>query len=131
MEAAVRDDCLASGVRELAYDKRFAQQMAIHLQDAGITCVDTAQGFQLNEALRRVADWVVDEDLCHGNHPVLAWMAANAVVRVGRNQEIRLDKDKAADKIDGVAALTMAASRAIAQPIHSDPIAWWAGAANA
>jgi phage terminase large subunit-like protein len=43
-------------------------------------------------------------------------MAGNAVGKYGRNGEVRLDKAAAKDKIDGIVALVMAASRAIAQP---------------
>jgi phage terminase large subunit-like protein len=43
-------------------------------------------------------------------------MMDNAVLRVGRNQEVRLDKEAAKDKIDGAVALVMANGRRIAQP---------------
>lgn len=115
LERAVLEVCQASGVRQLAYDKRFAQQLALHLQDAGIVCVDQPQGFFLNEALRRLSELVQGELLCHGGDPILTWMADNAVIREGRNKEIRLDKEKSRDKIDGIAALTMALARAVVQ----------------
>ena len=113
VEAAVAADCLASGVRECAYDKRFAQQMALHLEGQGITMVDMPQGFQLNEALRWLSDAVVNGELCHGGHPILGWMAANVVVRHGRQGEVRPDKEKASEKIDGIVALAMAVARAV------------------
>ena len=47
--------------------------------------------------------------------PHSIWMASNAVVRHGMRGEIRLDKEKSGDKVDGVAALTMALSRAMVQ----------------
>jgi phage terminase large subunit-like protein len=118
VEAAVIQDCRESGVRELAYDKRFAEHMAIHFQAAGINCIDTPQGFFLNQALRRVNEWVVDGELCHGGNPILAFMADNSVVKFGRDQAIRLDKETAREKIDGIAALVMAADRVVRQPQH-------------
>jgi len=42
-------------------------------------------------------------------------MASHAVVRHGMRGEIRLDKEKSGDKVDGIAALSMALSRAIMQ----------------
>jgi phage terminase large subunit-like protein len=115
VEAVVAKECQQSRVRELAYDKRFAQQLALHLQGAGVTMVDTPQGFQLTEAIRKVSEWVTTGVLCHNGHAVLGWMADNTVVTTGRNNEVRLDKQRAKDKIDGIAALVMAASRAIVQ----------------
>src|SRR3989442_4376339 len=99
---------------ELSYDKRFASQMALHLEGAGLAVVDTPQGFALNEALRRLSDLVKEQRLQHDRDPILAWMASNAVVRHGMRGEIRLDKEKSGDKIDGIAALVMALSRALA-----------------
>lgn len=115
VEQEVSALCRESGVRECAYDKRFASQMALHLEGDGITMVDTPQGYQLNEALRRMSDWVVNELLCHEGNLVLWWMASNAVVRHGLRGEVRLDKEKSAEKIDGIAALAMAISRAIVE----------------
>jgi phage terminase large subunit-like protein len=113
VEQAVIVDCQDSGVLQLAYDKRFASQLALHVQGAGIVCVDTMQGFFLNEAIRKVAEWVVNGDLCHNGHAILGWMADNAVVVVGRQGDLRIDKQKAKEKIDGIVALTMAVSRTL------------------
>jgi phage terminase large subunit-like protein len=122
IEDDVRDLCVEHGVREVAFDKRFASQLALHLQGAGITMVDTPQGFQLNEALRKLSATVADRVLCHGNDAVLTWMAGNAQVRTGRNGELRLDKERSADKVDGIAALAMALSRVLAQPVPARSI---------
>jgi phage terminase large subunit-like protein len=113
VEAAVLADSVASGVRELAYDKRFASQLALHLQGAGLTLVDTPQGFQLNEAIRKVNEWVATGNLAHNGHTILGWMADNTVVVTGRQGELRLDKQRAKEKIDGISALVMAAARTL------------------
>lgn len=113
IEQAVIEDCHQWAVRELAYDKRFAQQMALHLEGAGITCLDTPQGFQLNEAIRFLSDHVVNGTLCHGGDLILGWMAGNAVVRHGRHGEVRFDKEKASEKFDGIVAVTMASDRIV------------------
>ena len=115
VEADIIALCQTSGIREVAYDKHSAQQMALHLEGKGITCVDTPQGFGLNEALNNVADIAVTGRLVHDGNPIMDWHAANAVVRKGTRGDIRLDKERASDKIDGIAALVMANSRAIVQ----------------
>lgn len=113
VEADVAALCAQSGVREVAYDKRFAEQMALHLRGLGVTMWDTPQGFQLNEAIVALSDLVMTGRLCHGANPILWWMADNAVVLKGIRQDLRLDKEKSADKIDGIAALVMAIDRVI------------------
>ena len=97
--------CEQYSVRQLGYDDRYAEQMRQHLEGAGITMVKVRQGYGLNEALVRVHALVVQQKLCHGGNPILAWMADNMVVRHGGQGEIRPDKERAAEKIDGQVAL--------------------------
>jgi phage terminase large subunit-like protein len=115
IEETIEADAREDGVLEIAYDKRFAQQLALHLQGAGLTMVDTPQGFYLNEAIKSTQKLIADVALAHGNNLILSWMMDNSVVRSGRNKEIRLDKNASKDKIDGAVALVMANARRIAQ----------------
>lgn len=119
IEADVLEDCERWGVRQVAYDNRFAEQMAQHLMGAGVEMVNTPQGFQLNEAVRRKSELVTARKLCHGDDPILTWMASNYVVRHGTRGDVRPDKQKAGDKIDGQVALDMALMRWIAAE-HAD-----------
>jgi phage terminase large subunit-like protein len=116
VEATVIADAREAGVIEIGYDKRFAQHLALHLQGAGLTAVDCPQGFALNESIQSIAKLVADGALRHGDHAILSWMMDNTVLRAGRNREVRLDKEAAKDKIDGVAALVMANARRLGHP---------------
>lgn len=115
IEDAVLEDARTDGVLEIAYDKRFANQLALHLQGAGLTMVDTPQGFALNESIKSVSKLIADGEVAHGNNLILTWMMDNTVLRAGRNKEVRIDKDAAKEKIDGPSALVMANARRIAQ----------------
>lgn len=106
VQEAVRQLCVRHGVRELAYDRRFAEQMAQNLRGFGVEMVETPQGFQLTEALRKLSDLVISGDIVQDGNRVMAWMSDNLTIKPGRNGQMMLDKDKAADKIDGFAALT-------------------------
>lgn len=117
VEAAVLADCQRCGVREVAYDKRFAEQMAQHLLAAGILMVDQGQGFQLNEGIKRKLELIAAKQLHHDRNQVLTWMAANYVTRMGNYGEQRPEKLKAGDKIDGQVALDMAMARWVRQPV--------------
>lgn len=121
IEQAVRDDCHHDGVRQVAYDKRFAEQLAQHLIGAGIDMVDQPQGFQLNESVKRTLELIAAMKLAHGHHAVLSWMASNYVVRHGTRGDVRPDKEKAAEKIDGMVALNMALAVWLRQPVAAEP----------
>jgi phage terminase large subunit-like protein len=113
IQETIAADCVEDGVREVGYDNRFAEQMAQNLTGQGVVMVNTGQGFQLNMAVKRMLELIVNGQLCHGDNPILSWMASNFVVRHGRLQEIRPDKEKTPDKIDGIVALDMAIDRGI------------------
>jgi phage terminase large subunit-like protein len=119
VERAVLEDCQRDGIREVAYDKRFAEQMAQHLVGAGIAMVDQPQGEWLHEAITRKLELITRGLLCHGDNPILTWMASNYVLRQNSNtQRFRPDKDKAGEKIDGQVALDMAIARWVRMPVE-------------
>uniref|UniRef100_A0A6M3J7L9 Putative terminase n=1 Tax=viral metagenome TaxID=1070528 RepID=A0A6M3J7L9_9ZZZZ len=113
IEDVIRTDCQDGGILQVGYDKRFALQMAQHLMGDGIVMVDTPQGFYFNEALRWFSKLVQEQKIVHDGDPLLAWMIDNAVTIPGRERQIRLAKDKATEKMDGVSALIMALDRAM------------------
>jgi phage terminase large subunit-like protein len=119
VEETIAADCLAGGVREVAYDNRFAEQMAQNLAGEGVVMVNTGQGFQLNEAIRKKLELVQTGALCHGNDPVLSWMAGNYVIKHGTRGEVRPAKDRASEKIDGQVALDMALDRIVRRPVEA------------
>lgn len=56
---------------------------------------------------------VLEERLAHGGHPVLRWMMDNIFIRTDPAGNIKPDKEKSTEKIDGVIATIMALDRAI------------------
>lgn len=55
----------------------------------------------------------LEEKLAHGGHPVLRWMLDNVYVRQDPAGNIKMDKEKSTEKIDGGIATVMALDRAI------------------
>jgi phage terminase large subunit-like protein len=62
----------------------------------------------MSPALRDLESALLSEKVRHGNHPVLTMCAANAVVTTDPAGGRKLNKAKAAGRIDGMVALTMA-----------------------
>jgi phage terminase large subunit-like protein len=56
---------------------------------------------------------ILSHRLAHGNNPVLNWMADNLVAREDPAGNIKPDKERSIEKIDGMVALIMALDRAI------------------
>lgn len=54
----------------------------------------------------------MEHKINHGGHPILRWNLDNAYVRTDPAGNIKLDKEKSTEKIDGGVALVMAMDRA-------------------
>jgi len=101
-------------ILELAYDRTFAYELVPRLMDEGITMVPFGQGFlSMSEPTKMLEALVVSNRIRHGGHPVLRWNASNVAVRQDPAGNLKPDKDKSVDRIDGVVATIMALGRAL------------------
>jgi len=101
-------------IREIAFDRWGAVQMVQNLEGMGFTVVPFGQGFSsMSSPTKELMRLVLDEKIAHGGHPVLRWMMDNVYVRTDPAGNIKMDKEKSTEKIDGSVALVMALDRAI------------------
>jgi phage terminase large subunit-like protein len=59
---------------------------------------------------------VLGRKIRHGNNPVLTWMADNVVARMDPAGNVKPDKERSREKIDGIVALIMALDLALRHP---------------
>jgi phage terminase large subunit-like protein len=101
-------------IREIAYDRWNATQIVQCLGDMSITMVPFGQGFaSMSSPTKELMKLVLEERLAHGGNEPLTWMADNVTVRTDPAGNIKPDKAKSTEKIDGIVALIMALDRAI------------------
>ncbi len=101
-------------IAEVAYDRWGATQLAQQLMDEGFTVVPMGQGFaSMSPPTKELMNVVLAKRLQHGGNPVLRWMADNMVVKEDPAGNIKPDKGKSTQRIDGMVALIMALDRAI------------------
>lgn len=96
----------------VGYDPWNAGKLVADLQDEGMPperLVLMRQGIAtLGEPTKHFERLVYAGQLDHGGHPVLRWMAGNAVVRFDENLNFAPAKKRSAEKIDGIVAGVMA-----------------------
>lgn len=101
-------------IREIAFDRWGAVQMVQNLEGLGFTVVPFGQGFKdMSPPTKELMRLTLEENLAHGSHPVLRWMVDNIFVRTDPAGNIKPDKEKSTEKIDGAVATIMALDRAI------------------
>lgn len=99
-------------VQEIAYDRFQAAEIYVRLANAGLTMVQVAQTTGgMNAGMRALERMIAGALLAHGNHAVLAWNVHNVVTFQDSNGNIKPDRRKSTEKIDGAVALVMAVGR--------------------
>ena len=101
-------------IREIAYDRWNATMMVQQLEDDGFTMVPFGQGYRdMSPPTKELMRIVLERNLNHGGHPVLRWNMDNAFVRTDPAGNLKIDKEKSTEKVDGAIALVMALDRAM------------------
>jgi Phage terminase-like protein, large subunit len=101
---------------KIAFDRWGMRHLKPWLLKAGFTeeqieevFAEFGQGFaSMSPALRELESALLEEKVRHANHPVLTMCAANAVVTSDPAGNRKLNKAKAAGRIDGMVSLAMA-----------------------
>jgi phage terminase large subunit-like protein len=101
-------------IKEIAFDRWGAVQMVQNLDGLGFTVVPFGQGYKdMSPPTKELMKITLEQKIAHGGHPVLSWMMDNIFVRTDPAGNIKPDKEKSTEKIDGAVALIMALDRAI------------------
>ena len=101
-------------IREIAFDRWGAVQMVQNLEGMGFTVVPMGQGFaSMSPPTKELMKLTLEKRIAHGGHPVLRWNMDNIFIRTDPAGNIKADKAKSTEKIDGAIACIMALDRAI------------------
>ena len=112
--AQIDQDAEDFDLREIAFDRWGATKIQTQLLDHGHTIVKFGQGFaSMSGPMKEFEKLILAGKLAHGGNPVLTWMADNLVVREDPAGNIKPDKEKSREKIDGMVGAVMALDRAI------------------
>lgn len=94
-------------ITQIGYDPWNATQFATQMQEIhGFEMVEVRQGYKtLSEPTKLLLRLLLGQKIAHGGHSVLKWMADNLVVRMDPAENVKPDKEKSKQKIDGIVAL--------------------------
>jgi len=96
-------------IKEIAFDRFNSSQLIIELQNEGLTLYPFGQGFVSMSAPTKELERLVKVGrLKHGNNPVTRWQMGNILLRRDPADNIKIDKAKSGDKVDGPVSIVMA-----------------------
>ena len=90
----------------VGYDSWNAQFWCDDMKENGFDMVEVRQGYKTESApLKQMKADLMDKKINYNNNPILKWNLSNVVVKQDDNDNIMLSKEKAKQRIDGVASL--------------------------
>lgn len=102
-------------VSEIAFDRTFAGEIISNLMEEGMEVVDFGQGFlSMGPPTAEFERLLVSKQIAILNNPVLDWMSGNVVIVKDPAGNMKPDKARSPEKIDGIVAAIMAQGRQMA-----------------
>lgn len=115
----VLEDVARFDVQSVGYDRWNASQLVVGLAEEGVPMVRVGQGVASLSAPMKEVDRLVRSGtarrpmLVHGGNPVARWMADNTRAYMDAAGNVKPDKARSTQKIDGISALVTAMAMAL------------------
>lgn len=96
-------------VERVCVDPWHAATVVADLEEHGVPCIAVRQGYEhIGSACKDLESLIVSEEMHHNGNPIMSWNVANIIVDRDPNGNIKPNKKKSTDKIDGISALLTA-----------------------
>ena len=96
-------------IQNVRYDRWGADEIKRNLIDEGFELIDFGQGFKsMTAPTKELLVIVLNGTLRHNNHPILRWMADSVTVTTDAAENVKPNKEKSTERIDGIVATIMA-----------------------
>lgn len=107
-------------LQNIAFDPFNASHLIQQLHDEdGFDVTEFRQGaLSYNEPMKHTMAAVLGQELRHGGHKILRWNFNNLAARRDPNDNLRPDKDRSCEKIDGACAALMAVGLVMQKPVR-------------
>jgi phage terminase large subunit-like protein len=100
--------------KEIAMDPWNATQLMTQLaEEDGLPVVEFRQGYaSMSPACKELERRILGRTIRHNGNPMLRWMIGNCMTQMDPAGNIKIDKAKSSNRIDGVVGMVMALGRA-------------------
>ena len=110
-------------IRSIGYDRHKAETLASQLASAEIEIYEFGQGYlSMSEPTKALEKTYVNRNCTHDGSPVQRWMMTNVLLSTDPAGNIKIDKSKSTEKVDGPVSEVMAygtyLSTLIEEPVH-------------
>lgn len=114
IEADIEELGKRYNIAEIGFDRWGAVQISQHLSDMGFTVVPFGQGFKdMSPPTKEFQKLIMSQKIRHNANPVMRWMFDNIAIRTDPAENVKMDKSRSTERIDGMVATVMGLGRAI------------------
>jgi phage terminase large subunit-like protein len=109
IEKDIREISEQYDIKGIAYDRWSAIEIVRNLLEDGFPLSEFGQGYKdMSAPTKELEKLVVAGNMRHGGNPVLRWMCSNVAIEEDPAANIKINKKKSKEKVDGMVALAMA-----------------------
>lgn len=115
-------------IRSVSFDRWNSSQLVIDLQDEGILMSPFGQGFaSMSAPTKAFHKLILEGNLIDDGNSLMTWMMANVAIKKDEHLNIKIDKLKSNEKVDGPVSAVMALGEFMTprEPIADPKIEIW------
>lgn len=114
IRADILEICADYQVQSVAFDRWNAGETVQYLMNEGLTMLAHGQGYvSMSPPSKEIERKFLAGEILHDGNQLLGWQSSNVVVSRDASGNVKPDKEKSANKIDGIVALVMAQGAAM------------------
>jgi phage terminase large subunit-like protein len=96
-------------IKSIQYDRWNSSQLVNDLMADGANMQPFGQGYQsMSSPTKEIEKLVLSQQINFAGNPVMRWMNGNVEIRTDPAGNVKIDKSKSIEKVDGMVALAMA-----------------------
>ena len=113
-------------IKDIAFDRYNSSQLVIELQNEGLSLFPFGQGFvSMSAPTMELERLVKERRIKHEANPVTRWQMGNIMLRTDPAGNIKIDKAKSGDKVDGPVSIVMALGTAMQDAAKEKETDFW------
>ena len=111
-------------LQSIAFDRWNSSQLIIQLsQQDGIPMSQFGQGYRsMSAPTKELEKLVLKKEINHLNNPVLRWQCENVSIQTDPAGNIKINKQRSSEKVDGMVALVMALGEMMTDETDGDSV---------
>jgi phage terminase large subunit-like protein len=96
-------------LKAIAFDRWQSEDIVHKLESVGVECVAFGQGYRsMSYPTKKLEEMVTNKQLKHNGNKAMRWMVSNIMIERDAADNIKINKAKSSEKVDGPVSLVMA-----------------------